>query len=207
MCNYCVFPVAQKVFDISVSSSQVITKEQFEEIFCHFYPQIVAYTSKILDDHIAGEDIAQEIFVSVWEKRKKLHVGAGFHGYLFQMAYSRCIDYIERSRRLASYQKQSLLTFAEEYHRYLENDCQAIKMLYRKEFDEKLNELLGQLPEMRRKVFEMAYRENLKSKEIAAKLRIPQRTVESHIYLTMKHLRKKLSPADFLMILFFYHFF
>lgn len=199
--------MAQKVFDIPISSSQVITKEQFEKIFCHFYPQIVAYTSKILDDHIAGEDIAQEIFVSIWEKRKKLHVNAGFHGYLFQSAYSRCIDYIERNKRMANYQKQSLLTFAEEYHRYLENDCQAIKALYSKEFDEKLNELLQQLPEARRKVFEMAYRENLKSKEIATKLHLPQRTVESHIYLTMKHLRDKLSPSDFLMILFFCHFF
>lgn len=191
----------------SILSFQAISKEQFEALFCHFYPQVVAYTTKILNDAVAGEDITQEIFVSVWEKRKKLQMNDGFQSYLFQSAYSRCIDYIRKNKLMARYEQQSLLVFAEEYHRYLENDCQVMKDLYSKDFNEKLNALLAQLPKARREVFEMMYREGLKTKEIAAKLQIPTRTVESHVYLTMKHLRKHLSLSDLFILTFFLSFF
>ncbi|MPM78116.1 hypothetical protein SDC9_125127 [bioreactor metagenome] len=90
---------------------------------------------------------------------------------------------------------------------YLENDCQPLKELFSKDFDEKLNALLAQLPEVRRQVFEMVYHEGLKAKEVSEILQMPQRTVESHIYLAMKFLRKHLSSSDFLILILFCKFF
>lgn len=186
---------------------QTISQSQFEELFCSFYPQVTAYATVILDNKTAGEDIAQEVFAYVWEKRKSLQVGTGFLSYLFQTAYSRCIDHIKKNNRLEKYAQESLLKFAEEYHTYLENDCQPLKELFSKDFDEKLNALLAQLPEVRRQVFEMVYHEGLKAKEVSEILQMPQRTVESHIYLAMKFLRKHLSPSDFLILILFCKFF
>ncbi|WP_436414098.1 RNA polymerase sigma-70 factor [Petrimonas sp.] len=181
-------------------TSQTITQSQFEELFCRYYPQIASYATVILDDKTAGEDIAQEVFVYVWEKRRELSVGERFHSYLFQSAYSRCIDYIKKNKRLEKYTQESLLKFADEYHSYLKNDAQPLKELFSKNFEESLNVLLDQLPEARRQVFDLIYRYGLKAKEVSEKLQIPQRTVESHIYLAMKFLRKHLSPHDFLVL-------
>lgn len=190
----------------SFLSTQVMSSVQFEELFCRLYPQVAAYAASILNDNAAGEDIAQEVFVYVWEKRKKLDFGKGFQSYLFQSAYSRCIDYIKRNKRLEKYARQSLLKFSEEYQSYLTNDCHPIKELFSKDFAEKLNALLHHLPETRKQVFELVYRDGLKAKEVSDKLQIPQRTVESHIYLTMKFLRKHLSPFDFLIFTFICNF-
>ena len=192
---------------ISFSDSQTITQSRFEELFCRFYSQIAAYATVILDDKTAGEDIAQEVFAYMWEKRNVLHLGDGFHSYLFQSAYSRCIDYIKKNKQSEKYAQESLLQFAEEYHTYLENDCQPIKELFSKDFEESLNALLEELPEARRQVFNLIYRDGLKAKEVAEKLQMPQRTVESHIYLTLKFLRKRLTPSDFLILTLLYHFF
>lgn len=191
----------------SFSDCQTISQSQFEELFCRFYPQIAAYATVILDDQTAGEDIAQEVFAYMWEKRNVLHLGDGFHSYLFQSAYSRCIDYIKKNKQSEKYAQESLLQFAEEYQAYLENDGQPIKELFSKDFEESLNTLLEELPEVRREVFNMVYRDGLKAKEVAEKLQMPQRTVESHIYLTLKFLRKRLSPSDFLILILFCHFF
>jgi len=191
----------------SFSDSQTISQSQFEELFCRFYPQIAAYATVILDDKTAGEDIAQEVFAYMWEKRNTLHQGDGFHSYLFQSAYSRCIDYIKKNKQSEKYAQESLLQFAEEYQSYLENDGQPIKELFSKDFEETLNKLLEELPEARREVFNMVYRDGLKAKEVAEKLQMPQRTVESHIYLTLKFLRKRLSPSDFLILTLLCHFF
>lgn len=176
---------------------------EFEALFCRFYPQLSAYATVILDDKTAGEDIAQEVFAYVWEKRNNLHFGDGFYAYLFQSAYSRCVDYIKKNKQLGKYAQQSLLKFAEEYHVYLDNDCEPIKNLFSKDFEEELNALLNQLPQARRQVFDLVYRDGLKAKEVAEKLQMPQRTVESHLYLTLKYLRERISPSDFLILLLF----
>ncbi|WP_238869170.1 MULTISPECIES: RNA polymerase sigma-70 factor [Proteiniphilum] len=186
---------------ISFTASQTISQSLFEELFCCFYPKIAAYATTILDDKTVGEDIAQEVFVYVWEKRNELHMGEGFYSYLFQSAYSRCIDYIKKNSRLEKYVQEALLKSAIEYHSYIENDCQPLKELFSKDFEEQLNALLSQLPEARRRAFELVYRDGLKMNEVAEKLQMPQRTVESHIYLTIKYLRKHLSPYDFLLLM------
>lgn len=185
---------------ISRIDLQTLTQARFEELFCQFYSKVASYATSILDDKTAGEDIAQEVFIYVWEKRKVLQVGDGFHSYLFQMAYSRCIDYINKNKRLEKYTKESLLKFAEEYQTYLDNDCQIMKELFSRDFEQRLDALLNELPGVRKQVFELVYRDGLKAKEVSEKLDIPTRTVESHIYLTMKHLRKYLSSTDFLIL-------
>lgn len=185
---------------ISSADLQTLSQPEFEELFCRFYPQVASYATVILDDRTAGEDIAQEVFVYVWEKRKELYVGDGFYSYLFQSAYSRCIDYIHKNKRLEKYAKESLLKFAAEYQSYIDNDSQALKELFSKDFEERLNVLLSNLPEARRQVFELVYRDGLKAREVSEKLNIPQRTVESHIYLAMKYFREHLSPSDFFIL-------
>ncbi|SFS75189.1 RNA polymerase sigma-70 factor, ECF subfamily [Porphyromonadaceae bacterium NLAE-zl-C104] len=185
---------------ISSVDIQTLSQPEFEELFCRFYPQVASYATVILDDRTAGEDIAQEVFVYVWEKRKELYVGNGFYSYLFQSAYSRCIDYIHKNKRLEKYAKESLLKFVAEYQSYIDNDSQTLKELFSKDFEERLNVLLGNLPEARRQVFELVYRDGLKAREVSEKLNIPQRTVESHIYLAMKYLREHLSPSDFFIL-------
>lgn len=191
----------------SIAELQLLSKTDFEVLFCRFHPQIVAYTAAIIDNQTVAEDIAQEVFVYVWENRMKLHFGDGFRSYLFQSAYSRCVDYIKKNKQLEKYARQSLLKFAEEYESYIENDCHSIKELFSKDFDEKLNALLGELPEARRNVFNLIYRDGLKAKEVSDQLQMPQRTVESHLYLTLKYLRENISSTDFLILMLFCKFF
>ncbi|MDD2283942.1 MAG: RNA polymerase sigma-70 factor [Paludibacter sp.] len=182
---------------------QSISLLQFENLFCNFYPRVVAYAATILNDRNIGEDIAQEVFMYVWEKRNRLHFGEDFYSYLFQTTYTRCIDHIRKNSRLEKQEQETLLKFAEEYQLYIDNNCQPIQELFSKDFEESLNTLIKQLPETRQQVFKLVYYEGYKPKEVAEKLQIPQRTVESHLYLTLKYLRMHLSPSDFLLLVFF----
>jgi RNA polymerase sigma-70 factor (ECF subfamily) len=186
---------------------QEISKIKFEEIFCIYYSQVAAFASVILEDKAAGEDIAQEVFVYVWEKRKNLQIGKGFRSYLFQSAYTRAIDYIKRSKQFDKYSHKIFLQFAEEYSVYLEDESEPLKKLFSKDFEKKLNALLDFMPEIRRESFKLIYRDGLKAREVAEILKIPQRTVESHVYLTLKFLRKELSPSDFIVLLLTFTFF
>ena len=64
-----------------------------------------------------------------------------------------------------------------------------------------VNHLLQQIPEQRREVFLLAYIEGMKAQEIAEQLDLPKRTVDSHLYLTLKYLKKNMSKKHFLLLL------
>lgn len=72
--------------------------------------------------------------------------------------------------------------------------------LYSKDFYKRLYDLLDQLPAQRRKVFILTYINGMKTKDVATQTQIPQRTVESHIYLTLKYLKGKMSKKDFYLL-------
>ncbi len=184
-----------------------ISEEHFEELFCEFYPKLLAYAISILNNKQVAEDIVQEVFLYVWEKRDKLQIGAGFYSYVFQSTYTKCVDYIRKDSRLDKREQESILKFAEEYESYLENDAHPIQELFSKDFNEKLDLLLEQLPESRCQVFKLVYIDGLKAKEVASQLDMPQRTVESHVYLTLKFLRTQLSPSDFFILALLFKFF
>lgn len=186
---------------------QTLTKKEFENLFCTFYAQVVAFATGMLEDKDAGEDVAQEVFVYVWEKRNKLHLQEGIKSYLFRSAYTKSIDYLKKGTRADKISQKMLSAVTEEYRCYLDNDCEPLKKLFSKDFDENLQKLLEQLPEVKRRIFMLTYYEGLKAREVSELMDIPQRTVESHIYHTMRFLRTKISSSDFFLLFLLLRFF
>ena len=84
------------MFDISLLYElKKGNREAFNGVFRYYYPRIMAYTASMVEQK-AAEDIVQDVFLYVWENREKLYVSDGFHSYLFQSAYTRCLDYFTK---------------------------------------------------------------------------------------------------------------
>lgn len=173
-------------------------REAFNEFFCFYYPRLLAYTSSIVEEKIA-EDITQDVFLYIWENRKRLTLGSGFHSYLFQAAYTRCLDYFKKTQSSEKYNSYVMLEHARLYGEFMNEKNTVLEELYNKDFYKQLYTLLEQVPTQRREVFILAYIQGMKSKEIAELLELPQRTVESHLYLTLKYLKEKMTAKDFLL--------
>lgn len=90
------------MFDVSLLDQlKEGNREAFNSLFRHYYPRIMAYVSAMVEQEVA-EDVVQDVFLQVWENRKKLYIGEGFHSYLFQSAYTKCLDHFKNSNRQAS---------------------------------------------------------------------------------------------------------
>ena len=72
------------------------------------------------------------------------------------------------------------------------------------EFQDKFLHVLEELSPKSRQVFEMSKMEGMKNQEIADRLKLSKRTVQKHIYLALKRLRKKL--FKYMNFLFFFLF-
>lgn len=171
-------------------------RHAFQSLFRYYYPRLKAYAATMVDDSVA-EDLVQDLFLYVWEHREDLIMGASFQSYLFQGIYTRCIDHF---RKHASFSPCNMAVYEEyltEQAAFLQNDDEAWEELYAKDFYQQLYELLKEIPQQRREVFFLAYLDGKKTKEIADQLDMPVRTVESHLHLTLKFLKKHLSKKDF----------
>lgn len=177
----------------------------FNRLFRFYYPRIVSYIASLVDDDLIAEDIAQDVFLYVWENRKRLMIGKGFHSYLFQISYTRCLDHFRKFRLAETYNEKVFVEHVEQYKSLLDEDTNTLSSLYSKDFFEQLNELLDKIPADRKKVFVMAYIRGISTKEIAQSLNMPKRTVESHVYLTLKYLKSNMSRKDFLLLFMYTH--
>ena len=184
------------MFDISLLYElKKGNREAFNGVFRYYYPRIMAYTASMVEQK-AAEDIVQDVFLYVWENREKLYVSDGFHSYLFQSAYTRCLDYFKKNLSIEKYHSHTYEKYLEDYQNLLKGDDSVIKELSVKDF----YELLEHLPAQRREVFILTYIKGLTAKEVAEQTQMPQRTVESHLYLALRFLKGHMSRNDYYML-------
>lgn len=191
--------------DNTLMNIQLVNRDAFDELFRCYYPRLISYISSILDSKVA-ENIAQDVFLYVWENRKKIYFGQGFQSYLFQSGYTRAMDYLRKQHTVMDYAQNVQTDFLEIYEKLARNEDSILDHLYSKDFYQTLHQLLDKIPEQRRNVFLLAYVDGLKSKDIAEQCNMSQRTVESHIYLTLKFLRERLLKKDFYIFLLLFYF-
>ena len=171
-----------------------------ETLFKRFYKPLRAYAFRFVNDKDLSEDIVQDVFLYVWENREKLYVSDGFHSYLFQSAYTRCLDYFKKNLSIEKYHSHTYEKYLEDYQNLLKGDDSVIEELSVKDFYRHLYELLEHLPAQRREGLIHTYIKGLTAKEVAEQTRMPQRTVESHLYLALRFLKGHMSRNDYYML-------
>ena len=63
------------MFDVSLLSQlREGNREAFNSLFRHYYPRVMAYVAAMVEQEVA-EDVVQDVFLHVWENRKKLYAG------------------------------------------------------------------------------------------------------------------------------------
>lgn len=185
-----------------INKLQKNNKSAFDALFHYYYPRLMSYTASIVD-RIVAEDIVQDVFVYIWENRTRLAITDGFSSYIFHAAYTRCLDYLRKSLTKERYQSMVYDGYLEELSMLFKHEDSIINELSRNEFYKQLYEFLDQLPEQRKEVFIKAYINGMKAKEIAEEMNIPQRTIESHLYLAMKYMKERFKGKDFYLFLYF----
>ncbi|PST84296.1 hypothetical protein C7T94_06145 [Pedobacter yulinensis] len=145
-------------------------------------------------DEAAAQDITQEIFISLWEKRDKLHVDGSLDAYLYGAVKYRVINYFRSSALRESHQSAFAL-LADEH-----SALQADSRLRLTELNRELDAALALLPERMRLVMTMRRKEEKSINEIASELDVSVQTIKNQITASMKILRQNLSYVVFLAL-------
>jgi RNA polymerase sigma-70 factor (ECF subfamily) len=157
----------------------------FEKVFKQYFKSLQNYAYTILKDLDVAEEMVQNVFLKIWEKREKLPTDAVVSSYLYKSVYHESLNYLRHEKVKISHQQQTLYSMKEE----TDNASDRIKL---KQLEEHLQKALNDLPQQCRTIFQMSRFDELRYREIADELGISIKTVENHMGKALRLLRLKL---------------
>lgn len=166
----------------------------FDVVFRRYYPGLVIFASQFTLETSSAEEIVQDFFVNLWEKRTNLLASGSLRSYFFMAVKNRCFNYLKHKKvereaieELKQVSRQSLLFDPDLY--------------VAGELQEKITQAVNALPQRCREIFMMSRFEGMKNDEIAKTLNLSKRTVETHISNALVSLRRDLKEYTGLVIL------
>lgn len=164
----------------------------YEQLFKKYYEPLTLYAVRYLGDYAESEEVIQDLFCNLWEKRDTLNVSTAVKPYLFGAVRNNCLRWLKH-QKVRSKHQQEVLTL------HSENNIEQMDIMVELELMESIDTSINKLPEQRQKIFKMSRFEDKKYKDIAEQLNISIKTVEAQMSKALKFLRTEL--ADFLPVL------
>lgn len=162
----------------------------FSIVFRKFYPKVHRFVSMILKNTDDADDVCQLIFEKVWLKREKFVAIKDFDSYLFILSKYTVINYIS-TRHVVPLDVDMLTernsNMASPYEEVVAQDTQLL-----------IDMVVDNMPKQRQMIYRLSREQNLKNEEIAQRLGIQKKTVENHLNLALKEIKKALYLVTFL---------
>lgn len=182
----------------TVSRSRASDISLFQQLFDSYFQSLVTYAFRFVNDWQAAEDITQDVFMALWVKKEDVDFDEPVKPYLYRAVYNRSINYLNSA--LMQKRIEGVDTIDElinqEILSYNQHDA-----LLLKEITAEINNFVETLPPQCRNVYKLSREENLKNKEIAARLDISEKAVEKHITKALTEIRNHLVHLDILSML------
>jgi RNA polymerase sigma-70 factor (ECF subfamily) len=177
--------------------------QAFEKLFKRLHPRLKDFAVRVVRDNDVAEDIVQEVFIKIWEKRKRIAT-INIEAFFFRVLRNQCISHIKHLKVVDRLKVSiALQRDAEEVYRidFVRNEPY---ILVEKELQDQIDKIIHALPEKCREVFLLSRAEGLKNREIAEKLGINIKNVERHLQRALKSFKSQFGqsvPATLIMLI------
>lgn len=164
-------------------------KLAFTEIYNRYWDKLYYIAHRLLKDTDAAEEIVQEVFLAIWQKKDHLNIES-LTNYLAAMTRYAVFRYISKEKRYKERENKLAILNSSAVSEFNIDD----KILL-----EIIAELSNKLPEKCRLVFQYNKLKDQSLIDVAAQLNITQKTAEAHLTKALRMIRA--SAGDLLMLL------
>jgi RNA polymerase sigma-70 factor (ECF subfamily) len=167
-----------------VSSLQQGNHRAFEKLFRRYAQKLFVFSLSYLKNETEAEEMVQEVFLKVWDKRTALKNDTSFQSYLFTIAFNSIKKSFNRKARDNQYKLDltDKLDAGQDSVDY-ENNYQLVL--------DKLEKFIDEMPERRKEIFLQRKQKGKPVKQIAEELGVSVKTIENQITEAMRFLKKK----------------
>lgn len=154
----------------------------FEVIYRKYAGELFRYVARTIYNKEDCEEIIQEVFESLWTRRRDLRIESTLRAYLYGMVRYKIIHYIKKSVVRKKYAEHFALFEAVYTQAAEEVDGQALQST--------LENVIKELPERCQMALKLRLTEELSNKDIARRMNVTTRTVETYIYRAFNYIRE-----------------
>lgn len=170
----------------------------FEYAFRKFAPRLEAFARKYTSEAVEAEDIVQDIFLKLWERREFLE-NTSLTSFLFMMVKNSCLNHLKHLQVTESVERRIPETEAAECLYAIDLVPDPSSLLMQKELSDSIDRIMEELPPKCKEVFILSRLKGFKNREIAAQMHITEKVVEKHISRALKRFRAGLEPYTLLL--------
>ena len=166
-------------------------KKEFQKIYDLQFNPLCAFALKYIQNIEAVEDIVQEAFISLWEKRKDFNEIFSIKSFLYTSIRNKCLNQIKHKKVVQKHEE--LLIYQ------LESEQLFTQHVIEEETFNRLYQEIHHLPDASKEIMLLALN-GLKNPEIAEELNISVNTVKTQKKIAYSKLKLKLIPSEFAVL-------
>lgn len=164
----------------------MLQQDTFKQLFQKHYAHLRNFIYYKSGDRDLAEDIVQEAYVKVWDRREEIHPETA-KTYLYTTANNMMLNHIKHGKVVLNFTSQ----YKSEYeHAHAEAPDFTLQM---KEFDAQLQAAVNEIPEKSREVFLMNRIDGLTYQEISERLSLSVKAVEKRMSKALEVLREQIA--------------
>jgi len=162
--------------------------EAFELLYLQYSKSLYWRLRRMVKSLEEADELLQDLFVKVWEKREEIIIQQSFEAYLYRIAQRMAVDYfrkLERQSRMQHHVQLSIPETTESVEEYI----------LARETQQLLDDAVAQLPEQRRRAFTLCKIEGKSHQEAAEIMNISPNTVHNHLVKAISSVKEYLEKA------------
>lgn len=164
-----------------------------EKLMMKYEERVFQFLLKLLNSRELAEEVAQDVFIKVWEKRETLRDIDSVAAWMYTVGRNQAFNVLKqianRHVREESFSQESVMV------------VDGLEEIITKEYQDRMRELVDQLPPKRREIFRLKIDYGLSNEEIANKLEISTNTVKNQLSKAYLYLRRFISEHAFIWVL------
>jgi len=173
-----------------LSSKTGISQQAFNEIFERYYRAICYFVFQLTNNEQQAEDIASECFQKVWTNRMNFHESASIKAFLYKAAKNAALNYL-KSLKVRSAAHDEILYLSEHTEDFI------VAKIIKAQLLANIYDRVEKMPYKIKEVFNLIYRDDLSTREIAEKLHTSEQNVRNLKTRALNVIKKSLANNSF----------
>lgn len=157
----------------------------FEQLFLISYNPLRSFCKKIVHINEVAEELVSEVFFKIWNNRKAIVITTSHKSYLYTAVHNISLDHLRKEKRYILTNIEKAVTIPCDFLDP-QMGCEY------EELQEKIHGAVNKLPRQCKQIFRLSREQGLRYNEIAEKLQLSVKTIETQMGRALKSLRKSL---------------
>ena len=166
----------------------------FDKLYGFYSLKLYYFALSILKSKEDAEEVVQNTYFKIWERRKAIDTNHSFKSYLFSIAYHTTIDLLRERLKERKYREDILEKASSSYN--LEESIEFGDIV------EQVQQIVQELPARKYEIYQLSRTDHLSYGEIAGKLGISVKTVENSINFSINFIKKRLGKDSLIILLY-----